>query len=209
MKFVSIVTNDIKCVIQKNNMSIKGSLAKRGINNPMFGKKRPEHSKKMKGQNNPNYKGNKALYKQKHFCIDCRGELKSVYIKTIRCYSCSQKHKIKFNYNGFKGNSNPMFNKKHSINTKRKISLSHGGTGISYENNKYPEEFYRIRYWILKKDNYICQLCFKYANEVHHIDYNKQNNNKENLICLCHKCNMKVNKNRDFWKKILRRLCDR
>lgn len=34
---------------------------------------------------------------------------------------------------------------------------------------------------------------------VHHIDYNKQNNNPENLITLCNRCNSKVNFNREYW----------
>jgi hypothetical protein len=31
------------------------------------------------------------------------------------------------------------------------------------------------------------------------IDYNKFNNHKNNLITLCHHCNVRVNTNRDYW----------
>lgn len=89
--------------------------------------------------------------------------------------------------------------RKHSEETKRKLSLGHGGTGIPYENNRYPEIYFKIRNKILKRDNYICQLCFNYGNQVHHIDYNKQNNNSTNLITLCRICNLKVNNKRLFW----------
>ena len=34
-----------------------------------------------------------------------------------------------------------------------------------------------------------------------HIDYDKKNCNPENLITLCNHCNIKVNKNRDYWTK--------
>jgi len=59
------------------------------------------------------------------------------------------------------------------------------------------------------RDNYTCQLCGIYQRDylklhlgqlgIHHIDYNKQNCDEDNLITLCHKCNSKVNFNRDYW----------
>jgi len=52
---------------------------------------------------------------------------------------------------------------------------------------------------IRKRDHYKCQLCSKKGKYIHHIDYNKVNCNKNNLITLCLKCNSKVNANRDYW----------
>ena len=58
---------------------------------------------------------------------------------------------------------------------------------------------------IRKRDNYTCQYCElkeeKYYRvlDVHHIDYNKQNCNKKNLITLCSICNLVANANRDYW----------
>jgi len=54
---------------------------------------------------------------------------------------------------------------------------------------------------IRERDNYICQLCSKYGNSVHHIDYNKKNCNPDNLITLCRKCHTKTNYNRKKWIK--------
>jgi len=34
---------------------------------------------------------------------------------------------------------------------------------------------------------------------IHHIDYDKQNCNENNLITVCNSCNSKVNYNRDYW----------
>ncbi len=34
---------------------------------------------------------------------------------------------------------------------------------------------------------------------VHHIDYNKKNNDPQNLISLCRKCHFRTNKNRKHW----------
>ena len=176
-----------------------------------------------KGKNSPNYRhgetlkqhycscGNKISYNnfrygkkqcrkcylknsiKKYYCIDCGKELSKNTCQ--RCYSCNTK-----------GKRNPMFGKpgynlnKHLSNkTKRKLSISHGGTGIPHEFNDYPAKFYYIRINILKRDNYKCKLCHKGGNTVHHIDYNKQNNRKENLIILCPKCHTKTNTNRDYW----------
>ena len=35
--------------------------------------------------------------------------------------------------------------------------------------------------------------------DIHHIDYNKMNYKKDNLITLCLKCNIKANFNRNYW----------
>lgn len=63
---------------------------------------------------------------------------------------------------------------------------------------------------IRKRDNYECQNCGMTEEEhlivvgtvlnVHHIDYDKNNCQKENLITLCFGCNIKANFNRDYWK---------
>ena len=62
---------------------------------------------------------------------------------------------------------------------------------------------------IRERDNYICQKCSIYQDElnngqikkldIHHIDYDKQNCNPNNLITLCRRCNTKVNKDRNYW----------
>ena len=62
---------------------------------------------------------------------------------------------------------------------------------------------------IRERDNYICQICNKkqiYNKEkrleslsVHHIDYNKQNCNPDNLVSLCRNCHRKTNENREYW----------
>jgi len=46
------------------------------------------------------------------------------------------------------------------------------------------------------------------GNVIHHIDYNKLNCQSNNLICLCKKCNSKVNFNRDYWYAYFRYIMD-
>lgn len=75
----------------------------------------------------------------------------------------------------------------------------------------------KLKEEIKKKDGYNCQLCgisemlciHIYGRKlvIHHIDYNKTNSQKENLIALCPPCNTRVNAWRPLWilyfKKIL------
>lgn len=156
------------------------------------------YTKKMgtfKGKNNGNFKDGKTI--KKNYCIDCK---KQIDYKNERCWKCECKRR-KISYKG-KGNS--FFNREHRKESKKKISLSKGGTGIPYEFNNYPKDFFRIKPKIRARDNYTCQLCDKkfdkYSTglDVHHIDYNKNNNDEINLICLCHKCNIRANFDRDY-----------
>jgi hypothetical protein len=52
---------------------------------------------------------------------------------------------------------------------------------------------------IRERDHYICFLCHKYGNNVHHIDYDKKNCNLNNLITLCHDCHLDTNVSRENW----------
>lgn len=58
---------------------------------------------------------------------------------------------------------------------------------------------------IRERDHYQCRICGELQNNeafhVHHIDYNKQNCNPDNLITLCNSCHSKTNHNRDYWIK--------
>jgi len=167
-------------------------------------------------------------------CIDCGKEILDV---STRCYSCSMKYKYKTGilnskgiYNPFygkhhsqktiekikkygnNGKKNGMFGKIHSLQARKNMSISHGGTGIPYENTDYSYTYFKLRDNILERDNYICQNCgmtqeehltvYGRDLEVHHIDYNKNNNIENNLISLCKQCNIRANYNRDYWKNI-------
>jgi len=59
-----------------------------------------------------------------------------------------------------------------------------------------------LRLEIKERDYNTCQLCFSENILLpHHIDYDKSNNRKTNLITLCQGCNSKVNFNRDHWQE--------
>lgn len=182
-------------------------------------------SEALKGKNNGKYIDGRS--KTKHYCIEsnCNNEISynNWLYGSRRCKSCARKgkrHGMFGKPSAFKGKHHSEITKekisegnKNKVMTKearRKMSLAAGGTGIPHENNDYPIEYTNyLRQKIRKRDNYICQLCniteeeylsiYNTVLDAHHIDYDKQNNLEENLICLCHKCNMKANKNRNYW----------
>ena len=90
--------------------------------------------------------------------------------------------------------------------TKKKISLANrdkgngkwkGGVSFFPYNYKFNKRFKNI---ILKRDGYNnanMNLC------VHHIDYNKLNSIIDNCCALCITCNLKMNRNKKKWEKIL------
>jgi hypothetical protein len=143
-----------------------------------------------------NYKTGK--YCTPHYCKDCHKEIDWMG-RSIRCYHCDIVHKYKTGIWNKKGENNPMSGRQHKKSTRIKQSLSAGGNGIPGENNPYPVEYYRIRPKILKRDNYLCQVCNKSGTDVHHIDYDTENNKKSNLITVCGNHNTKANYNRDYW----------
>lgn len=81
--------------------------------------------------------------------------------------------------------------------------------GVSFE--PYGIEFDRpLKKKIRIRDNYTCQLCNKTVRKlnerlaVHHIDYDKQNNDESNLISLCNSCHSKTNFYRAYFTLILK-----
>ena len=132
------------------------------------------------------------------------------------------------------GKDNPFYGKSHSEESKqiikekltgRKLEEEHkknigksiqGGNHPNWQNGKsfeiYPKEFKQIKKFILERDNYKCQYpnCTEVHDRlhVHHIDYDKKNNNPENLITLGTSCHSKTNgkNNREYWAKFYQKI---
>lgn len=112
-----------------------------------------------------------------------------------------------------KGKKKPTRSKEHC----KKIGDSRRGEkchfwidGRSKEYNQYPQEWVGdLRNSIRKRDYYVCQMCGIHQDElyfgqvkkldIHHIDYNKDNLNPNNLISLCRSCHVKTNFDRKYW----------
>ena len=110
------------------------------------------------------------------------------------------------------GGPNKTSFKKGNIAWNKGKSMIHSGSFKKYEehpnwkggigNFPYPIEFNKeLKEKIRERDNYICQECNQRGLSVHHIDYDKQNNNPFNLIVLCSHCHAKTNFNREHWKR--------
>lgn len=89
---------------------------------------------------------------------------------------------------------------------KFKDAMSLRRKNFDFIEKEYSEDWTdTLRRAIRERDGYICQMpgCNKSQGDrvhsVHHIDYNKKNNNPENLITLCTSCHIKTNYNRKFW----------
>ena len=117
--------------------------------------------------------------------------------------------------------------KKGKIKSVFKKGFKPWNTGLTKENNRllktiaenrlgknnpnwqggipYPPEFRKIRNKILRRDLFTCQECHRHQEElkntlaIHHIDFNKKNNNPKNLITLCNNCHSKTLNSREDW----------
>lgn len=158
--------------------------------------------KNRKGKNNPNYRH--GLKNKIRYCKDCGKKLSNTTTTHIpvRCKSCNNKVRP---YSEIKAKK---------ISEKAKIRLSIPENNPNWQggiyNDPYPINFNtELKREIRDRDNHTCQLCYLSEEEqllvlnkvlaVHHINYNKENCNKKNLITLCDKCNLKVNIDRDYW----------
>ncbi len=105
------------------------------------------------------------------------------------------------------GELSPTYGRKHTKEDRQKISealigLFKGSKHPNWNNGSsfepYGLEFNKdLKQQVLERDNYTCQCpdCEHKTNklDIHHIDYDKENNNLENLITLCASCHTKTN----------------
>ncbi|MEE8305793.1 MAG: HNH endonuclease signature motif containing protein, partial [Gammaproteobacteria bacterium] len=74
--------------------------------------------------------------------------------------------------------------------------------------SEYDHEFTEaLKERIRKRDGHTCRVCGIHTSEtsrrldVHHIDYNKTNNDPLNLTALCRSCHSKTNYDRERWQR--------
>jgi len=128
-------------------------------------------------------------------------------LKTNGKLFCSTTCMGKWRSETFIGDNSPVFGMKRSDETKLKQSISRKGKCIGELNHawkggsdrNYPYAFMELRPIVRELYNNECQICGKIGIDVHHIDYNKKNNDPSNLIVLCRDCHPTTNFNRFFW----------
>lgn len=95
-----------------------------------------------------------------------------------------------------KGEKNGMYNKRHSVKTKKLIGDSESGEKHHHYGKIGPNSYLwkgdgSVSYWAreIKKTNKECCLCKStYKLEMHHKDKDTSNNERSNLIILCINC---------------------
>lgn len=111
---------------------------------------------------------------------------------------CSEETRIKMSFSGKKKYLRcPEIRQR--ISDKLKGDRCHfwmGGKSKEIYGDDWTELF---RHLIRERDKFVCGVCGKNGWVVHHIDYNKKNNNYNNLITLCNKCHSRTNFKRDNW----------
>jgi hypothetical protein len=161
----------------------------------------------------------------KNYCEDCGKKIHTQAITCEPCYYLRKKESQKgINNTNFKSGE---YIKQHYCKCGKKISLNNylygkkhcskcylktieGKTHPNWQGgiSKYGYSYLfnlELKEIIRKRDNHTCQKCHKKGNIVHHIDYDKQNCKKTNLITLCLSCNFKVNYNREYWTKYFKK----
>lgn len=159
-----------------------------------------------------NIKGKPNGRKEKRFKITCKYCKKELlvtkwYLKNKKF--CSRKCKDLFLI-GITFSPKTTFKKGHTFWLgKRRLNVSgeknhNWNNGSSFE--PYPLTFnQQLKDKIRVRDNFKCQLCGVPELEsikrlhIHHIDFNKENCNEDNLIALCNNCHTKTNSNREKW----------
>lgn len=148
-------------------------------NKNSLGRKLSETTKRKIGEKT---KGNKSRTGQKS-TLEHRKKIS----EALRGKPKSEQHKdnLRKNHSDVSGINNPNW----------QGGISYKGYSIDWTET--------LRRSIRERDKYTCQLCNQQQGDrvhsVHHIDYDKENNNPDNLINLCVKCNSRVNFNRYYW----------
>lgn len=212
---------------RQKQSTVKKALFQRGDMVPWnLGKPRTEETKKKAsqtlkkryraGQIVPHNKGKRGLYswteeQRKNHSEKMRGRKHTQ--EHVRKRMKAYKEWYLENPDAFSGKNNHFFGKKHTVESRRKMSLSRLGEknhrwlgGSSYKD--YPLEFNEVlKKEIRERDNYICNICGKYGNVVHHINYDKNDNQTTNLIIVCRKDHIITNSNREHWVEYFHKLC--
>lgn len=143
-----------------------------------------------------------ASWKGKHLPLEMRRKLSESH----KGYVMPEEQKIKISKNNVKywlGKKRPEFSGSNHPN------WNNGSSSEAYglEFNK------QLKEKIKQRDNYRCRECFRHEDElyckdgkkyklnIHHIDYNKRNNDPKNLISLCLSCHTQTNYKREDWTK--------
>jgi len=167
----------------------------------IYKRKKEDINKLLKNSGNP--KGNKLSKKVKR-------KISEAHKKIGSPWNIGNKWNV--------GRRRPINERKKISETLKKIGhkppyvtgKNHHNWKGGLSNNPYPKKFnYELKRKIRERDNFICCLCGKTERQeleelnrvlcVNHIDFNKNNCEEKNLNTLCLGCNIKINREREYW----------
>lgn len=147
--------------------------------------------------------------KKIYYCIDCGNKVSDKHTK--RCRICFEKGGKEKKYYCLGCGKEMSRGSKRCQKCYFKI-MSRGPNHHWWTETKrpsiYPKGFFEKRKEIEKHN---CPICTLEGQSIlgeclHHIDYDKTNNRRKNLIFLCKSDHSKTNYNREYWKKLLRKI---
>ena len=140
----------------------------------MLGKKHSEETKQKIREDNLKYP--RRYWQEKTFSEEHRRKLRESHLGNKLSDEAREK---------ISGPNNPGW----------RGGISFGDHGYRFNN--------KIKTQVKERDKYQCQNRGESIGylHVHHIDYDKKNNDMRNLICLCNSCHSISNSNRQFWLK--------
>ena len=181
------------CMQYKFSSEFMKEYLKNPENNPMYGKKHTEKTKK-------DYSDKRKGEKNSMYGIRLIGELNGMYGKK---HTKESNKKNSESHIGLKvwNKGLTAMDDKRILNGKDNPNWNNGSSfepyGIEFNKEKKTQ--------VLERDNYTCQNpnCEHLSEglDVHHIDYDKKNNSLDNLTTLCDSCHTKTNgkNNREHW----------
>lgn len=136
----------------------------------------------MQKEKSPRWKGGK----KEMLCEEC-GKLFEAYKRATKRF-CSRKCAYSWMGKTKRGENHPRW----------LGGVSQYGPGFDDE----------LKSYIRHRDEYSCVICGESQTKtrafpVHHIDYDKNNHDRYNLVTLCNSCHGKTLDNRQFWQAIL------
>ena len=153
------------------------------------------------GSRNPAFiDGKRGVKKDGYYCIEGCGN--KIYRCGGRCKSCAMKKKM-----------NDFWSSKEGQKKKEEFSIKFSGEGNPNFRDGLSKIYYtkdftsELKWQIRVRDQFKCRVCKLTEEEsllrwgmtlcIHHLDYDKQNCDKRNLLATCNSCNAKLNANRE------------
>jgi len=158
-----------------------------------------------------------AKYEKNDKCRSCSHKWQNILNHKINC-QCGVCKAIRGETKGIPKSEETKVRLREAIklNPNRQFNFKNGKDNFNYVDGNgyapYPRIFTeQLKEEIRQRDDYICQNCdmtdeehlivIGKSLEIHHIDYNKENCKKDNLITLCKQCNLRANANRNYWQE--------